>query len=69
LDCLGIKLAAGQSIADLATSLSAAGFNKDSGSDCGEVRSLRLEHWAVFIRFSKSGAIDSAVICVLPDIY
>jgi hypothetical protein len=55
LDCLGIKLEAGQSIADLATSLSAAGFNKDSGSDCGEVRSLRLEHWAVFIRFSKSG--------------
>ena len=69
LDCLGIKLEAGQSIADLAPSLSAAGFNKDSGSDSCEVWSLRLEHWAVFMRFSKSGAIDSAVIRVLPDIY
>jgi hypothetical protein len=69
LDCLGIKLDDGQHIADQATFLSTAGFNKDSGSGSGEVWSLRLEHWAVFLRFSASGAIDSAVIRVLPDIY
>jgi hypothetical protein len=69
LDCLGVKLDAGQQIADLATFLSAAGFNKDSRSDSGEVWSLRLEHWAVYMRFSASGTIDSAVIRVLPDIY
>ena len=69
LDCLGIKLYAGQQIASQATFLSAAGFNKDSGSASGDVWSLRLEHWAVFLHFSASGAIDSAVIRVLPDIY
>jgi len=69
LDCLGIKLAAGQQIADKVTFLSGAGFDKDSGSAAAEEWSLRLEHWAVFLRFSASGAIDSAVIRVLPDIY
>ncbi|MBV8098207.1 MAG: hypothetical protein JOZ31_03515 [Verrucomicrobia bacterium] len=69
LDCLGIKLDAGQHIADQETFLSAAGFKKDSASASGEVWSLHLEHWAVFLRFSASGAIDSAVIRVLPDIY
>ena len=69
LDCFGITLRAGQQIADEATFLSAAGFNKDSGSASGEEWSLRLENWAVFLRFSTSGAIDSAVIRVLPDIY
>jgi hypothetical protein len=69
LDCLGIKLDAGLHIADQATALSAAGFNKDSGSIPDEVWSLHSENWAVFLRFSSSGAIDSAVIRVLPDIY
>ena len=69
LDCLGIKLYAGLQIAAQATSLSAAGFNKDPGSASGEVWSRRLEHWAVFLHFSNSGVIDSAVIRVLPDIY
>jgi hypothetical protein len=69
LDCLGIELAAGQHIAGQETFLSAAGFNKDSGSAAAQEWSLRLEHWAVFLRFSASGAIDSAVIRVLPDIY
>jgi hypothetical protein len=69
LDCLGIKLDAGQHIADESTFLSAAGFKKDSGSASGEVWSLHLEHWAVFLHFSVSGTIDSAVIRVLPDIY
>lgn len=69
LDCLGIKLYAGLQIAGQATFLSAAGFNKDSGSASGEVWSVRLEHWAVFLHFSDSGVIDSAVIRVLPDIY
>jgi hypothetical protein len=69
LDCLGIKLYAGFQIAGQATFLSAAGFNKDSGSASGEVWSVRLEHWAVFLHFSNSGVIDSAVIRVLPDIY
>jgi hypothetical protein len=69
LDCLGIKLYAGLQIAGQATFLSAAGFNKDSRSASGEVWSVRLEHWAVFLHFSASGVIDSAVIRVLPDIY
>jgi hypothetical protein len=69
LDCLGTKLDAGQQIASQATSLSAAGFNKNSASASGEVWSLHLEHWAVFLQFSASGAIDSAVIRILPDIY
>jgi hypothetical protein len=69
LDCLGIKLYAGLQIAGQETFLSAAGFNKDSGSASGEVWSLRLDHWAVFLQFSNSGVIDSAVIRVLPDIY
>ena len=68
-DCLGIRLSAGQRIDDQASLLSAAGFNKDSGSASDQMWSLRLEHWAVFLRFSGSGAIDSAVIRVLPDIY
>ena len=68
-NCLGIRLSAGQRIDDQASLLSAAGFNKDSGSASGQMWSLRLEHWAVFLRFSASGAIDSAVIRVLPDIY
>lgn len=69
LDCLGIRLDAGQQIASQATFLSAAGFNKEAGSASGEVWSLRLEHWAVFLQFSASGAIDSAVIRVLPDVF
>ena len=69
LDCLGIKLYAGLQIAGQTTFLSAAGFNKESGSASGELWSLRLEHWAVFLQFSDSGVIDSAVIRVLPDIY
>jgi hypothetical protein len=69
LDCLGIKLYTGLQIAGQATFLSAAGFKKDSGSASGEVWSHRLEHWAVFLQFSNSGVIDSAVIRVLPDFY
>jgi hypothetical protein len=69
LDCLGVRLDAGLQIAGQATFLSAAGFNKDFGSVSGEVWSVRLEHWAVFLHFSNSGVIDSAVIRVLPDIY
>lgn len=69
LDCLGIRLYAGQQLAGQATYLSAAGFNKDVGPASGEVWSLHVEHWAVFLRFSNSGVIDSAVIRVLPDIY
>jgi len=68
-NCLGIRLTAGQRVDEQATSLSAAGFKKDSGSASGRVWSLRLEHWAVFLQFSASGTIDSAVIRVLPDIY
>jgi hypothetical protein len=69
LDCFGIKLGAGQHTADQATLLSAAGFTKDSGSVSGEVWSLHAEHWAVFLRFSATGEIASAVIRILPDIY
>jgi hypothetical protein len=68
-NCLGIRLSAGQRIDDQASLLSDAGFNKDSGSASGQMWSLRLEHWAVFVQFSASGVIDSAVIRVLPDIY
>jgi hypothetical protein len=68
LDCLGIKLDSSQHIADQVTLLSAAGFNRDSASVPGDVWSVRIEHWAVFLRFSSSGVIDSAVIRVLPDI-
>jgi hypothetical protein len=68
-DCLGISLSVGQRIDEQAKLLSAAGFNKDSGSASGQVWSLRLEHWAVFLQFSASGTIDSAVVRVLPDIY
>jgi len=69
LDCLGIRLSAGQRIDDQTTSFSSAGFNKDSGSASGQMWSLRLDHWAVFLQFSATGALDSAVIRVLPDIY
>lgn len=69
LTCLGIRLSVGQRINDQATLLSAAGFKRDFGSASGQVWSLRLEHWAVFLRFSASGTIDSAVIRVLPDVY
>jgi hypothetical protein len=69
LACLGIKLGVGQHITDQETFLSGAGFKKESGSNSGEVWSLQLEHWAVFLRYSSSGVIDSAVIRVLPDIY
>ena len=68
-DCLGIPLSAGQRIDDQATPLSSAGFNKESGSASGQRWSLQLQHWAVFLQFSASGTIDSAVIRVLPDIY
>jgi hypothetical protein len=68
-DCLGISLYAGKQINGQATLLSAAGFNKDSGSACGETWSLRLEHWAVYLEFSSGGVIESAVVRVLPDIY
>ena len=68
-NCLGIRLSTGQRIDGQATLLSAAGFNKDSASASGQMWSLRLEHWAVFLQFSATGAIDSAVIRVLPDIY
>jgi hypothetical protein len=68
-DCVGISIFAGEQISDQATLLSAAGFNKDAGPASGERWSLRLEHWAVFLQFSAAGAIESAVIRVLPDIY
>jgi hypothetical protein len=68
-DCLGIKLDAGAQIAERAGVLTAAGFNKEPGSTSAEAWAVRLEHWAVFLRFSAAGTIDSAVIRVLPDIY
>ena len=68
-NCLGISLSTGQRIDDQARLLSAAGFNKDSESASDQMWSLRLEHWAVFLQFSASGAIDSAVVRVQPDIY
>jgi hypothetical protein len=68
-NCLGISLSAGTQIEGQAPLLSAGGFNRNSGSASGETWARRLEHWAVFLHFSASGAIDSAVIRVLPDIY
>ena len=68
-DCLGISLSAGQQIDGQAASLSASGFVRESRSASGETWSRRLEHWVMFIHFSGSGAIDSAVIRILPDIY
>lgn len=68
-DCLGIKLYLGEQIADRAGILTAAGFRMDSGSSSAETWSVQLKHWAVFLRFSAAGTIDSAVIRVVPDIY
>lgn len=68
-DCVGIKLHSGVQIADLKSLLTAAGFNIESGSTGAESWSLRLEHWAVFLRFSADGKVDSAVMRVLPDIF
>ena len=65
-DCLGIKLRSGQPLSDLARVLTAAGFVKDPTS--AETWSLRLAHWAVYLRFT-SGVIDSVVLRILPDIY
>ena len=68
-DCLGVALTAGEQNPDRIKLLSAAGFHQDSGSDSGETWSLRFEYWAVYLRFSAGGTIDSAVIRVQPDIY
>lgn len=68
-DCLGVELRPDQPLPDRVRILAAAGFNKESGSNAAETWSVRLEHWAVFLRFSAAGTIDSAVIRVLPDIY
>jgi hypothetical protein len=65
-DCIGIKLRSGQPLSDQARVLTAAGFMKDQTS--AETWSLRLTHWAVYLRFT-SGVIDSVVIRILPDIY
>jgi hypothetical protein len=68
-DCLGIELHPDQPLPDRIRILAAAGFSKESGSNAAETWSVRLEHWAVFLRFSAAGTIDSAVIRVLPDIF
>jgi hypothetical protein len=65
-DSLGIKLRSGQPLPDQARVLAAAGFAKDPIS--AETWSLRLAHWAVYLRFTE-GVIDSVVIRILPDIY
>lgn len=67
--CNGVSLSAGERIEAQATLLAAAGFNKNSESASGQMWSLRLEHWEVFLRFSAAGTIDSAVVRVLPDLY
>jgi hypothetical protein len=67
LNCLGIRLRAGELVEDRNGVLASAGFNRESEAK-GELWSLRLEHWAVFLRFSD-GAIDSVVIRILPDIF
>jgi hypothetical protein len=69
LDCLGIRLSAGQRNDEQMKSLPAVGFNKDPESSSGQMWSVHLEHWAVFLQFSASETIDSAVIRILPDIY
>jgi hypothetical protein len=69
LDCLGIELRAGEPLADREKILGAAGFNKQEASNATEMWSVRLPHWAVYLRLSAAGTIDSAVIRVLPDIY
>jgi hypothetical protein len=65
-DCNGIKLRSGQPLSDQARVLTAAGFAQDPIS--AETWSLRLAHWAVYLRFTR-GVIDSVVIRILPDIY
>ena len=65
-DCIGIKLRSGQPLSDQARMLTAAGFGKDP--TFAEAWSLRLAHWAVYLRFA-GGVIDSVVIRILPDIY
>lgn len=68
-NCGGVSLSAGERIERQATFLAAAGFNKNSESASGQMWSLRLEHWEVFLQFSAAGTIDSAVVRVLPDLY
>jgi hypothetical protein len=68
-DCLGIKLYLGDQLPDRVKILTTAGFNREFSPSQAETWSLRLPHWAVFLRFSEAGSIDSAVIRVLPDIY
>jgi hypothetical protein len=68
-DCLRIKLHSGEQIPDRIRTLAALGFNKEADSNSAETWSLRLIHWAVYLRFSADGTIDSAVIRVLPDIF
>ena len=65
-DSIGIKLRSRQPLPDQARVLTAAGFAEDPIS--AETWSLRLAHWAVYLRFTR-GVIDSVVIRILPDIY
>jgi len=67
LDCVGIQLRFDQPISDRALLLSEAGFKREQGDT--ETWSVRFAHWAVFLRFSPMGSIDSAVVRLLPDIY
>jgi hypothetical protein len=69
LDCLRIQLNSGEPIADRVKTLAALGFSKEADSNSTETWSLRLIHWAVYLRFSADGTIGSAVIRVLPDIF
>jgi hypothetical protein len=68
-DCLGIELHPGQPLPNRVRILTGAGFNNEYGSNATETWSLRLAHWTLFLLFSTSGSIDSAVIRVVPDIY
>jgi hypothetical protein len=65
-DSFGIKLRSSQPLLDGARVLTAAGFAEDPIS--AETWSLRLAHWAVYLRFTR-GVIDSVVVRILPDIY
>jgi hypothetical protein len=65
-DSIGIKLRSNQPLPDQTRVLTAAGFAQDPNS--AETWSLRLAHWAVYLRFT-GGVIDSVVIRILPDIY
>jgi hypothetical protein len=65
-DSPGIKLRLGQTLPDRAKILTAAGFAKEPTSP--EAWSLRLAHWAVYLRFTGA-VLDAVIIRVLPDIY